>query len=146
SISRLSSISDSTTLESYKYLGLDTVVERDHPNNVNLTYISQNGNTTDAGDKYIGLDRFGRVVDQNWLNTGTNTSTDHFKYGYDRDGNRLYRTNELNHVLDELYHASGPGFGYDQPNELTGFVRGTLSASSQGGRVLDTVSTPSTTE
>src|SRR5207244_11961790 len=96
-ISRLTSISDSTaTLESYKYLGLDTVVERDHPqNNVNLTYISQTGNTGDAGDKYIGLDRFGRVVDQNWLNTGMNTSTDHFKYGYDRDGNRLYRTNEL---------------------------------------------------
>ncbi len=32
------------TLESYKYLGLDTVVERDHPqNNVNLTYIAQQG-------------------------------------------------------------------------------------------------------
>ena len=44
-ISRLSSLSDSSaTLESYKYLGLDTVVERDHPQTgVNLTYISQDG-------------------------------------------------------------------------------------------------------
>src|SRR5207237_3470148 len=52
-ISRLSSISDSSaTLESYKYLGLGTVVERDHPQtNVNLTYISQTGGTGDAGDK-----------------------------------------------------------------------------------------------
>jgi hypothetical protein len=62
SISRLDSISDSAgTLESYKYLGLSTVVERDHPQNgVNLTYISQTSSTGDAGDKYVGLDRFGR--------------------------------------------------------------------------------------
>jgi hypothetical protein len=59
-ISRLSSISDSIgVLESYKYLGLGTVVERDHPQtNVNQTYISQNGQTGDAGDQYTGLDRF----------------------------------------------------------------------------------------
>ena len=63
-ISRLTSISDtSATLESYKYLGLTTVVERDHPQSgVNLTYISQTSSTGDAGDKYTGLDRFGRVV------------------------------------------------------------------------------------
>jgi YD repeat-containing protein len=92
-ISRLTSLSDSGgTLESYKYLGLDTVVERDHPqNNVNLTYISQTGGTGDAGDQYTGLDRFGRVVDQNWYDTATSTSTDDFQYGYDRNNNVLYR-------------------------------------------------------
>jgi hypothetical protein len=80
-ISRLSSISDSTgTLESYLYLGLSTVVERDHPQtSVNQTYISQTGSTGDAGDKYIGLDRFGRVVDENWYDTATQTSTDRFQ-------------------------------------------------------------------
>src|SRR5207248_6235164 len=54
SISRLSSIYDSSaTLESYKYLGLNTVVERDHPQtNVNQTFISQSGGTGDAGDQY----------------------------------------------------------------------------------------------
>ena len=46
-ISRLSSISDSSaTLESYLYLGLGTVVERDHPQtHVNATFISQSGGT-----------------------------------------------------------------------------------------------------
>jgi hypothetical protein len=42
-ICRLTSISDFTgTLESYKYLGLNTIVEMDHPETgINLTYISQ---------------------------------------------------------------------------------------------------------
>ncbi len=46
-ISRLSSLSDSTgVLESYLYLGLNTVVERDHPQSgINLTYIEQTGDT-----------------------------------------------------------------------------------------------------
>ena len=84
SISRLSSIPDtSATLESYKYLGLDTVVERDHPQtHVNSTFISQSGGTGDAGDQYTGLDRFGRVVEVNWYKTTTQTSTDDFQYGY----------------------------------------------------------------
>src|SRR5262249_36954479 len=66
-ISRLSAIVDgSTTLESYSYLGLGTVVKRAHPEpGVDLTYIKQSGESNgDAGDQYTGLDRFGRVVDQ----------------------------------------------------------------------------------
>ncbi len=59
SISRLSSLSDGTgTLESYKYLGLGTVVERDHPqNHVNQTFIAQPNpsQTGDAGDPYVVL-------------------------------------------------------------------------------------------
>jgi RHS repeat-associated protein len=146
-ISRLSSISDSSaTLESYKYLGLSTVVERDHPQtNVNLTYISQTGGTGDAGDQYTGLDRFGRVVDQNWYNTSTSSSTDDFQYGYDQEGNALYKNNTLNSSFSELYHVSGSGNGYDGLNQLPAFARGTLSASQQGG-LLDTVASPSTTE
>ena len=93
-ISRLDSLSDSSgTLEQYTYLGLDTVVKRAHPQpGVDLTYIKQSGESNgDAGDQYTGLDRFGRVVDQRWINTGTNTATDRFQYGYDRDSNALYR-------------------------------------------------------
>jgi hypothetical protein len=144
-ISRLSSISDSTaTLESYKYLGLDTLVERDHPQtNVNLTYISQTGGTGDAGDQYIGLDRFGRVVDQNWYNTSTSSSTDDFQYGYDQDSNAMYRNNTVNTSFGELYHVSGSANGYDNLNQLIGFARGVLS---QSGSQLDTISNPSTTE
>jgi RHS repeat-associated protein len=146
-ISRLSSISDSSaTLESYKYFGLATVVERDHPQtNVNLTYISQTGGTGDAGDQYTGLDRFGRVVEINWWNTSTSSSTDDFQYGYDQNNNRLWRNNTVNTAFGELYHTSGAGNGYDGLNQLSAFTRGVLSASQQGGP-LDTVSSPSTTE
>ena len=72
-VSRLTYLTDDHgTLESYLYLGLSTVVEMDHPETgVNLTYISQDDTTGDAGDQYTGLDRFGRVVEQNWYDTGT---------------------------------------------------------------------------
>jgi RHS repeat-associated protein len=125
SISRLSSISDSSgTLESYDYIGLNTVVRRAHPlSGVDLTYIKQTGETNgDAGDQYTGLDRFGRVVDQRWIKTSTGTATDRFQYTYDRDGSRLTRTNALNSNFSETY-------SYDNLNQLTGFTRGTHSQS-----------------
>jgi RHS repeat-associated protein len=127
SISRLTSLSDSGgTLEGYKYLGLGTVVERNHPQTyVNLTYVSQTGSTGDAGDKYVGLDRFGRVVDQNWYTTSTSSSTDRFQYGYDADGNVLYRNNTVNTAFGELY-------AYDSLNQLTSFQRGTLNGTFTG--------------
>jgi hypothetical protein len=82
-ISRLSSISDTSTLEAYKYLGLGTVVERDHPQpNVTLSDISQTGGTGDAGDKYTGLDRFGRIVDQDWYHASNGSQTDDFQYAW----------------------------------------------------------------
>jgi RHS repeat-associated protein len=144
-ISRLDSLSDSSaTLESYAYLGLDTVVKRTHPQpGIDLTYIKQTGEANgDAGDPYTGLDRFGRVVDQRWILTSTGVATDRFQYGYDRDNNRLYRNNLVNTAFGELYHASGAGYGYDNLNQLTGFARGVLSASVSGG-VLDTIASPS---
>jgi RHS repeat-associated protein len=136
-ISRLSSLSDNSgTLESYSYLGLGTVVKRAHPQpNVDLTYIRTG--TGDAGDQYTGLDRFGRVVEQKWYNNTTATATDDFKYGYDRNSNVLWRTNEVNHNFDELYHANGSSNGYDNLNQLVAFARGTLNANH------DTISSPS---
>ncbi len=130
SISRLSSISDSGgTLEAYKYLGLDTVVERDHPqNNVNLTYIKQTGDNqaiNDGGDQYTGLDRFGRVIDQNWVNGTTGTSVDRNQYGYNQDGDVLYRQNLADAAMSELY-------SYDNLHQLTSFQRGTLNATHNG--------------
>jgi RHS repeat-associated protein len=124
-ISRLSSLSDSSgTLESYKFLGLDTVVERDHPQtNVNQTYIT--GGTGDAGDQYAGLDRFGRVVDDLWTNTSTTTTTDEFQYGYDQASNVLYRNNTVNTAFGELYT-------YDVLNQLATFQRGTLNSTKTG--------------
>jgi RHS repeat-associated protein len=140
-ISRLSSLSDvSGMLEAYSYLGLDTVVERAHPQNqVNLTYIQQEGVNPDGGDQYAGLDRFGRVIDQLW---GAGT-TDRFQYGYDRDGNRLFRDNLVNPAFGELYHTSGVNDVFDSQgilvstsfidrlNRLTDFSRGTLVTPSR---------------
>src|SRR5260370_32681418 len=72
-------------------------------------------------------------------------ATDRFQYGYDRDSHALYRNNLVNTAFGELYHASGAGNGYDNLNQLSGFLRGVLSASGGGGSPLDTVSTPSNT-
>jgi RHS repeat-associated protein len=144
SISRLTSLSDGTgTLESYSYLGLDTVVKRSHPQpGVDLSYVKQSGEANgDAGDQYTGLDRFGRVVDQRWLHTADGSATDRFQYGYDRDGNVLYKSNLVNAVFSELYHANGSGNGYDLLNQLTAFARGALS-DTNGDGVPDTVASP----
>ena len=117
---------------------LGTVVIRSHPQpGVDLTYVKQTGESNgDAGDQYIGLDRFGRVVDQRWILTSNGTATDRFQYGYDRDGNRLYRDNLVNSAFGELYHANGSSNGYDNLNQLQAFARGTLNAGK------DTITTP----
>ena len=46
-----------------------------------------------------------------WTSAGSRRSdgshTDRFQYGYDRNGNRLYRENLVNASFSELYHANG---------------------------------------
>ncbi len=121
SISRLASISDETgTLESYVYQGLNTVVERDHPqDDVNLI---------------ITLDAFGRVAVQDWYDTTTSSTVDYYQYGYDADGNVHYSDNLVDAVFSELYT-------YNNLNELTSFERGTLTSP------LDAISgTPTATQ
>jgi hypothetical protein len=108
-------------LESYQYLGLDTIVSMDHPEtDIDLTYISTHDETGSAGDQYVGLDQFGRVVDQNWYDTATDSSVANIAYGYDNDGNVLYADNLVNSTMSELYT-------YDDLGQLTSFERGTLS-------------------
>jgi uncharacterized delta-60 repeat protein/RHS repeat-associated protein len=155
SISRLSFIADdfagspSTHLEEYTYLGLGTVVKRAHPqSHVDLSLIGTSDGQ--AGDLYTGLDRFGRVVDQNWTNTFSNTAIDRFKYGYDADSNVLYKQNTVSATNSELYHANSTTSGdtnraYDGLNRLIDFARGTLSSSGNNGGMLDTVATSSET-
>ena len=93
---------------------------------VDLTYVKQSGESnSDAGDQYTGLDRFGRVVDQRWIKTSSGTATDRFQYGYDRDGNRLWRDNLVNSAFGELY-------SYDNLNQITSFDRGTLNGTKTG--------------
>jgi RHS repeat-associated protein len=137
-------------LADYLYLGLTTIVQQDSPEaSTELTYIHQTGDTlssSDGGDRYTGLDRFGRVIDQYYLNTSTSTATDRLQYGYDRSGNVLYSKNLVNGAFSELYHASSGATGdnntaYDPLNRLTTFRRGTLTSSGNNGTSLDTITT-----
>jgi len=100
-------------------------VKRAHPESgVDLTFIKLSGESNgDAGDPYIGLDRFGRTVDHRWT-TGT-TTKDHFQYGHDRNSNPLYKENMVEATRSEL-------FAYDGFNQLTNFSRGTLNTNKDG--------------
>ena len=114
------------TLEAFKYLGAGTLIERSRPEvNVALSMVSQSGGTGDAGDQYTGLDRFGRVADQRWITGSGSTATDVDRYGYtyDRNSNRLTRSNALAAAFSETY-------SYDALNQLQGFIRGSTSSPS----------------
>src|SRR5262249_9555497 len=75
--------------------------------------------------QYVGLDRFGRVVDQKWVNPTTSTTTSEYQYGYDRDSNRLWQLDNVNNAFSDLYAYSGE-------NQLTSYQRGTLNATHTG--------------
>ncbi len=131
-IGRLSSLSDTTgSLETYDYLGLGTVVVRDHTQpRLTLTYLP--GGSGDGGDKYTGLDRFGRVVNQLWKaatqivpKVYSPYTADQDQYGYDRNSNVLWRDDLVGSGFDELYT-------YDGFNQLASFQRGNLNAAKTG--------------
>jgi len=153
-ISRISGLSDhagsgSGNLESYSYLGLDTIVRRTRGNGTQLTYAPTTVAGGDGGDQYTGLDRFGRVMDQDWINTSSGTAFDRIQYAYDADSNVLYQNNLVNSAYSELFspdNGAAQNAQYDALNRLIGFARGTLSASHGTGTPLDTVSSPSATE
>ena len=115
-----------TVLEQYSYLGLSTIVARNHPQTgINLALVGANGSIGSGGDQYVGLDQFGRVVNQNWVNTtGTaNTTVDGYTYTYDSNGNVLLKSN----VLDSAYNET---YTYDSLNRLTSVTRGGASYQS----------------
>jgi RHS repeat-associated protein len=160
-ISRITAMSDhggssaGVILEGYTYLGLDTIAIQNRPeDSTQLNYVTQSGDAnalTDGGDRYEGFDRFGRVIDQNWLSTNGGGTLDRVQYGYDQDGNVLYKNNIVNSSFSEIYHANSTltgdnNKGYDSLNRLTGFGRGTLSASghnSNSSAPLDTLASAS---
>jgi RHS repeat-associated protein len=145
-ISRMDGIQDhggsaaGTVLEGYTYLGLDTIVQRTRGNSINLSYIDPGSGdpttTTPGGDRYTGLDQFGRVDDQLW--GSASSPTDRFQYGYDSDSNPLYKKNVVSSSNSELYHADSTTSGddnsaYDSLNRLTDFQVGTLSTPANNG-------------
>jgi RHS repeat-associated protein len=139
-IGRVSALADAGgsaagNLQGYVYQGLATIVG----------YIDGNGVT-----ETTTLDGFGRTAEMDYVNS-SGTSTDNFAYGYDRDNNVLYKDNLLNSAQSELSHANSTATGddnaaYDPLNRLTGFARGTLSASGNNGTTLDTVASASASQ
>ncbi|MCY2999550.1 MAG: PEP-CTERM sorting domain-containing protein [Planctomycetota bacterium] len=126
-LSRLAQGEGGPTLESYRYLGAGQVVERARPEvGITLSMISQSGATGDGGDQYTGLDRFGRLVDQRWFSGSGAGAVDVDRYGYtyDRNSNRLSRSNALQAGLSESY-------SYDGLNQLANFDRGAGVSSQQ---------------
>lgn len=133
-ISRVSFLADDngsnavgTHLEDYSYLGLGTIVDRWHPESeLKQTYIydGTGSSTGDGGDQYVGLDRFGRVVNQNAVIYDADEVTDvidRYTYTYDRDSNRLSRGWANTSGKDEAYT-------YDNLNRLSKMNRGMLAS------------------
>ncbi len=106
-----------TVLEQYSYLGLNTIVQRNHPQTgINLTYLGSSGSIGAGGDQYVGLDQFGRVVNQNWVNS-SGATVDGYTYSYDANGNVTAKNN----TLDSAYSQT---FTYDQLNRLASSTQG----------------------
>ena len=75
-------------------------------------------------DPYGGLDQFGRVVDLIWRDCATGQDLVRIGHGYDRVGNRLWRSDSVARAasmnFDELY-------AYDGVNQLISMQRGRLN-------------------
>ena len=129
-LGRVTSILQGTThLVDYLYLGLREVVQANYSSQpgVALTYLMQTGDSTgDAGDQYIGLDRFGRVVDQRWIKTSTLAALARIQYGFDRNSNRTFRNDLVAGTGQDEYYS------YDNLNQLKTLQRGTLNGTRTG--------------
>lgn len=111
-------------IEAFRYLGAGTVIERSRPEvNATLTMDSATGAPGDAGDRYTGLDRFGRVVDQRWVagTTAAAPALDRTTATFDRGGDRLSRGVPQAPAFDETYT-------YDALGQLDSFRRGPAAA------------------
>lgn len=96
------------------------MIERGRPESgIKLTMVSQTGSVGDAGDPYTGLDRFGRVVDQRWIEGSGGSATDiaRYTYQFDRNSSRTARLNQLDAAFSETY-------AFDGVDRLVDFARG----------------------
>ncbi len=112
-----------TVLEQYSYLGLSTIVARNHPQTgINLALVGASGSIGSGGDEYVGLDQFGRIVNQNWVNS-SGATVDGYTYSYDANSNVTAKNNVLASAYSETYT-------YDSLNRLTAVTRGGASYQS----------------
>ncbi len=132
SLSRITSVLDAgQTVESYRYLGLSTVIGATLP--LPLTNLYET----------VSLDNFGNVADIAWTQGGTlsgnavsgGTPLVNIAYGYNLAGNVAWRQ-------DVLADAAGEGvdqtYSYDSMERLTGYNQGkkgvrTISLDKKGG-------------
>ena len=109
-MSRLSSIFDDSDADgvldsgetvdaAYKYLGLGQIVEEDDEG-ARLIYL---GEAHGLENNVIGLDRFGRVIQQLWQDGTYLNEIDCYTYAYDRAGNVTDRVNNMDLVLTDHY-------------------------------------------
>ena len=99
-------------LEQYSYLGLSTIVARNHPQtNISLTFVNSSG---PGGDQYPGLDQFGRIVNQNWINSSTGAFIQDIFYSYDANSNSTGAYNRMNNTFSQY-------FAYDPLNRLSSY-------------------------
>lgn len=134
-ISRATKLSiGSAALVEYSRVGLDTfvIVDYDEPN-VQLDRFRAEGGGRTAGH-YPGLDRFGRVRRQLWVDgafapgSGSNPNKPPIVetlYGYDRVGNRLLAADDRPGATQELSHA----YVYDKLHRLIEARRGLWNGS-----------------
>jgi RHS repeat-associated protein len=109
-MSRITSLSgvragtgSSVVLEALKYLGASTVIERSRPEvNVNFSLVGSATAPGDAGDKYTGLDRFGRVTDLRWIQGTAVTSPSVERLGYTYDRNTAFSETYTHDALNQL--------------------------------------------
>jgi YD repeat-containing protein len=75
----------------------------------------------------------GRTSDTKWTNSSGTTVFDWFSYGYDANSNMLYRKNNLDAAMSELYQENNadPSDAYDGLDRLVAFSRGTLSSDNR---------------
>ncbi len=105
-------------LEQYSYLGLSTIVARNHPQTgINLTLVGSSSSIGSGGDQYVGLDQFGRVINQNWISAQSGQSVDGYTYSYDSNSNVTAKNNTLDSAYNETYT-------FDSLNRLTDVSRG----------------------
>ncbi len=132
-LSRPSALKEgSTVLASYKFLGLSTNVEVKYnaANNALLTY--QSGGTESAGDKYTGLDRFGRLIETIWKrpDTPTDAVLVHSTYGRSRFGGVTWRRDDLAHSMNK--DDQDNYYWYDGLYRVQQHQRGNLNAYHTG--------------
>jgi len=134
SLSRIASLIDNdgtTHLADYSYLGRNSAVIVSYAQpSVEYILASLTGtNDPVTGDIYAGFDSFSRVKDCRWYNFGSSTDTARLKYGYDNNGNRLWRQDtvaqSLSQTFDEFY-------SYDGLQRLKDMQRGTLNGTQTG--------------